>query len=178
VRAFADGLTLARACLGLPLLACLALGWSSAAWLLLMLGAASDALDGWLARRAGGGSVWGACLDPLADKLLVSAPFLWLLQQQCLPAVVVWLLLGRELVVSAWRGTDPAGAPASPAGKLKTVLQLTALLLLLWPPSWGGGEIATQLRGVGWWLVWPTLASSLLSAWFYLRPAPARLNQG
>jgi hypothetical protein len=48
------------------------------AWGLLLLGGISDAADGWLARRAGGGSAWGAQLDPLTDKILISAPLLWL----------------------------------------------------------------------------------------------------
>lgn len=74
LRRLADGLTLARGALGLPLLLALSLGWPWLAWGLLLLGGISDAADGWLARRAGGGSTWGAQLDPLTDKILISAP--------------------------------------------------------------------------------------------------------
>ncbi|QEY31660.1 CDP-diacylglycerol--glycerol-3-phosphate 3-phosphatidyltransferase [Synechococcus sp. RSCCF101] len=176
MRALADGLTLARALAALPLLLCLTQGRWALAWWLLLLGAATDALDGWLARRAGGGTAWGARLDPLADKLLVSAPLLWLLQAQRLPVLLVWLLLSRELLVSAWRSTSATGAPAALAGKVKTALQLIALLLLLWPPAWGPAALVALLQAAGWWLLWPMLALSLLSAWQYLRPPAAPLN--
>ncbi|HJN36626.1 MAG TPA: CDP-alcohol phosphatidyltransferase family protein, partial [Prochlorococcaceae cyanobacterium Fu_MAG_50] len=72
----ADGLTLARAVAGLPLMLFLLTDHQVLAWLLLLLGGLSDAADGWLARRAGGGSTWGARLDPLADKLLIAAPLI------------------------------------------------------------------------------------------------------
>ena len=78
LRSLADGLTAGRAVLGLPLILALGAGWQGLAWWLLLLGGLSDWLDGWLARRAGGGSVWGARLDPLTDKILISAPLLWL----------------------------------------------------------------------------------------------------
>ena len=78
MRKLADALTEGRALVGLPLLLALAAGQPALAWILLALGGLSDAADGWLARRAGGGSVWGARLDPLTDKILITAPLLWL----------------------------------------------------------------------------------------------------
>ncbi|MFM7395260.1 MAG: CDP-alcohol phosphatidyltransferase family protein, partial [Cyanobium sp.] len=74
LRRLADLLTLARAVIGLPLLLAMGAGQEVLAWWLLLLGGLSDWADGLLARRAGGGSVWGARLDPLTDKILVSAP--------------------------------------------------------------------------------------------------------
>ncbi len=71
----------------------LQVGWLSLAWLLLLLAALSDVVDGWLARRAGGGSSWGARLDPLADKLLLAAPIIWLASTNVLPLWSIWLLL-------------------------------------------------------------------------------------
>ena len=76
LRRLADLLTLARAVIGLPLLLAMGAGQEVLAWWLLLLGGLSDWADGLLARRAGGGSVWGARLDPLTDKILVSAPLL------------------------------------------------------------------------------------------------------
>ena len=67
-----------RSVAGLPLVLLLQLGQPALAWVLLLLAGLSDAADGWLARRAGGGSSWGARLDPLADKLLLAAPMIWL----------------------------------------------------------------------------------------------------
>ena len=182
-RRLADALTVARAVAGLPLILALDAGWEAVAWWLLLLGGLSDAADGALARRAGGGSVWGARLDPLTDKILIAAPLLWLAAQpawpQQLPLWAVWLLLARELLISGWRSGASGGGPASLAGKAKTVLQFASLLLLLWPMGWGlgfgtgqgTGGLASGLHQLGWWLFWPSLLLALSSAWSYLRQA-------
>jgi CDP-diacylglycerol--glycerol-3-phosphate 3-phosphatidyltransferase len=178
LRRLADLLTIGRALLGLPLLLALLAGWWETAWMLLLLGGLSDAADGALARRAGGGSVWGARLDPLTDKILISAPLLWLASQGSLPLWAVWLLLARELLISGWRSGQGTGGPASWSGKAKTILQFASLLLLLWPPTWGLGlanlgrgdlSPAVVLPVIGWWLFWPSLLLALSSAWGYLR---------
>ncbi|MCS5697892.1 CDP-alcohol phosphatidyltransferase family protein [Cyanobium sp. FGCU-52] len=169
MRRLADLLTLARAVIGLPLLLAMGAGQEVLAWWLLLLGGLSDWADGLLARRAGGGSVWGARLDPLTDKILVSAPLLALAAWGVLPLWAVWLLLARELLVSGWRAGQGSGGPASLAGKAKTLLQFGSLLLLLWPASW---PLAGRLHQAGWWLFWPSLALALSSAWGYLRPRP------
>lgn len=178
LRRLADAITIGRALLGLPLVLALAAGAQELAWLLLLLGGLSDAADGWLARRAGGGSVWGARLDPLTDKILIAAPLLWLAAQGSLPLWAVWLLLARELLISGWRAGQGSGGPASWSGKAKTILQFAALLLLLWPTSWtlglpaaAGGDLTLPiiLQTIGWWLFWPSLLLALSSAWGYLR---------
>ena len=94
-RRLADGLTIARAVVGLPLIVALSLGQAWLAWWLLLLGGFSDAADGWLARQAGGGSVWGARLDHLTDKILILAPLLCLVAAGSLPLCAIWLLLAR-----------------------------------------------------------------------------------
>ena len=165
-RQLADGLTLGRAVVGLPLILALASGQGVLAWLLLLAGGLSDWLDGLLARSAGGGSVWGARLDPLTDKILISAPLLWLGASGALPLWAIWLLLARELLISGWRASETSGGPASLGGKAKTVLQFASLLLLLWPAQWNA---ATQLHNLGWWLFWPSLLLALSSAVGYLR---------
>lgn len=175
LRRLADGLTAGRAVLGLPLILALSHGQQSLAWGLLLLGGLSDWADGWCARRAGGGSEWGARLDPLTDKILIAAPLLWLAAQpawpQQLPLWAVWLLLARELLISGWRRGASGGGPASLAGKAKTVLQFTSLLLLLWPSRWGLGLAAlpAALHQLGWWLFWPSLLLALSSARGYLQ---------
>jgi CDP-diacylglycerol--glycerol-3-phosphate 3-phosphatidyltransferase len=168
LRRLADALTLLRALLGLPLLLALAAGREPLAWFLLLLGGLSDAADGALARRAGGGTVWGARLDPLTDKILVSAPLIALVADGRLPAWAVWLLLARDLLISAWRTGQSTGAPASASGKAKTMVQFLALLLLLWPASWGPPGWVAALRDLGWWLFWPSLLLALSSAGAYL----------
>jgi CDP-diacylglycerol--glycerol-3-phosphate 3-phosphatidyltransferase len=170
----ATGPFIARAAIGLPVLLTLAAGWQATAWLLLLLGGLSDWADGALARRAGGGSVWGARLDPLTDKILISAPLLWLGATGVLPLWAVWLLLARELLISGWRAGQGSGGPAPAAGKAKTILQFASLLLLLWPCDWGLGTPATVglvewLHWGGLLLFWPSLLLALTSALGYLR---------
>ena len=169
-RTWADRLTLIRAVAGLPLVLALIGQQQALAWLLLVAGGLTDALDGWMARRAGGGSSWGARLDPLADKLLLVAPLLWLAANRTLPIWAVWLLLARELLISGWRRDAQDGAPASPWGKAKTILQFMSLLLLLWPDHWGNAAAVKTLQQVGLWLFWPSLVLALQSAVGYLRP--------
>ena len=170
LRTLANGLTIGRAVAGLPLILALQAGAAGLAWWLLLLAGLSDAADGWLARKAGGGSSWGARLDPLTDKVLIAAPLLWLAQTAALPLWAVWLLLARELLISGWRSQAADGAPASASGKAKTILQFLSLLLLLWSPTWIGHGMAVTL---GWWLFWPSLVLALSSALAYLKPRSA-----
>ncbi|MFM9109345.1 MAG: CDP-alcohol phosphatidyltransferase family protein [Prochlorococcaceae cyanobacterium] len=107
-------------------------------------------------------------LDPLTDKILVSAPLIALVADGRLPAWAVWLLLARDLLISAWRTGQSTGAPASASGKAKTMVQFLALLLLLWPASWGPPGWVAALRDLGWWLFWPSLLLALSSAGAYL----------
>ena len=170
LRSLANGLTIARAVAGLPLILALQAGWFDLAWWILLMAGLSDAADGWLARRAGGGSSWGARLDPLTDKVLIAAPLLWLASAGTLPLWAVWLLLARELLISGWRAQVSDGAPASSGGKAKTILQFLSLLLLLWPQSWLGPSV---VRWIGWWLFWPSLVLAISSAVGYLKPRSA-----
>ena len=107
---------------GLPFILALQQGWAVLAWWLLLLAGLSDAADGWLARRAGGGTSWGARLDPLTDKVLIAAPLLWFAASGTLPLWAIWILLARELLISGWRAGASDGAPASWGGKAKTIL--------------------------------------------------------
>jgi CDP-diacylglycerol--glycerol-3-phosphate 3-phosphatidyltransferase len=145
-------------------------GQASLAWILLLVGGLSDWADGWLARRAGGGSIWGAQLDPLTDKIFVLAPLLWLTQQQRLPLWALWLLISRELLISSWRGGQASGGAASMTGKAKTLLQFAALLLMLWPQKWLPPQVVSTIHGLGWCLFWPSLLLALCSALDYLKP--------
>jgi len=170
LRSTANGLTISRALLGLPMVIALGQGQASLAWILLLVGGLSDWADGWLARRAGGGSIWGAQLDPLTDKIFLLAPLLWLTQQQRLPLWALWLLISRELLISSWRGGQASGGAASMAGKAKTLLQFAALLLMLWPQKWLPPQVVSTIQGLGWCLFWPSLLLALASASGYLRP--------
>ena len=180
LRTLANGLTVLRGLLAVPLLLVLQWGWDWWAFWLLVLGAATDGIDGWLARRGGGGSVWGARLDPLCDKLLLLAPLLWLAGRSAgavgnsvasmvpPPLWAIWILLAREFLVTEWRSRHPHGAPAHWSGKLKTVSQFFCFGFLLWP---GAAQALTAAIGGG--LFWVALAMAWLSGIHYIKSSPA-----
>jgi CDP-diacylglycerol--glycerol-3-phosphate 3-phosphatidyltransferase len=103
---------------------------------LFVIAASTDALDGYLARRHAMTTRTGAWLDPLSDKLLVGAPIVVLAAQGDFPWWAAVIIVGREIAVSLLRvylGSRRASMPASVTGKVKAVLQMTAITLYLLP---------------------------------------------
>jgi CDP-diacylglycerol--glycerol-3-phosphate 3-phosphatidyltransferase len=135
----------------------IAAGWSGwLAWFLFLVAAASDWLDGYLARRLQQQSAFGICLDPIADKVLVLVVLITLLTLQQLPAIAlipVGLILTREVLVAGLReflALRQLPMPVTYLAKIKTALQLLCLTLLLLPlPS-------AQVGGQ--WLLWISAA--------------------
>ena len=134
-----NALTSARALLVIPVIGLIAIGDFSAALLVFLAAAATDAIDGPLARRRGGPTPLGAALDPLADKVLVVGTLVALALRGIAPAWAVVLILARELVAVDLRARSPQILGAGLDGKVKTVLQVAASLALLasaaWPPA-------------------------------------------
>src|SRR6187431_1617940 len=94
----------------------------------------TDWLDGYLARRRGQVTWIGQVLDPIADKLLISAALISLVQLDLAPAWIVAAIIGREFAVTALRSLAFSRGliiPASPLGKVKMVAQVVAILLLI-----------------------------------------------
>jgi CDP-diacylglycerol--glycerol-3-phosphate 3-phosphatidyltransferase len=94
----------------------------------------TDWLDGLIARRTNQVTRLGTLLDPVADKLLVSAALVSLVQVDMVPAWMAWVIIGRELAVTGLRGVALSMGvvvPASRLGKLKTVTQYVAVTLLI-----------------------------------------------
>ena len=165
-RLIANCLTIFRAIIGLPLIILLSNNLFVISWFIILLSAMSDFLDGYLARRAGDNSTFGTVLDPLADKLLICSPLLWLAHNQVLPIWSIWLLISRELLVTGWRSKAIKGGPASYQGKIKTVVQFLSILLIIWPEAFGGIDLAIHMHNIGYFLFWPSLLiaySSLIS---------------
>tara|TARA_Y100001968_G_scaffold320536_1_gene353592 strand:- start:175 stop:633 length:459 start_codon:yes stop_codon:yes gene_type:complete len=138
------------------------------AWVIFFIGGISDMADGFLARKAGNGSPWGAKVDPLTDKIFILAPLIWFVQQQILPVWSIWLLISRELIVSSWRSNLKSGGKASKSGKIKTVVQFISICMLLWPKGWGSSYVTTLINLVGWYLFWPSLVIAIISGIKYL----------
>ena len=94
----------------------------------------TDALDGWIARRQNTVSTFGKLMDPLADKLLVTAALVSLVSLQRLSAWVAMVIIAREFAVTGLRQLAMEHGeviPASMWGKLKTVFQVAMVLLLI-----------------------------------------------
>ena len=107
-------------------------------------GAATDGLDGYLARRWDTSTRTGQWLDPLADKTLVAAPIITLVAQDAFPLWAAVLILGRELAIAALRlflGSRGRSMPASLPAKVKTVVQIVAITLYVLPLCSGGGGL-------------------------------------
>ena len=135
--------------------------------------ALTDWADGWLARRLNQTSSFGAFLDPVADKFLVCAALLVLLQLDRVNALVALVIIGREIAISALREwMAQIGASRSVAvhmiGKLKTGAQMVAIPFLLYDGRLFG-VVDTRL-----WGTVAILGASVLTIWsmvYYLQKA-------
>ncbi|HSQ73238.1 MAG TPA: CDP-diacylglycerol--glycerol-3-phosphate 3-phosphatidyltransferase [Rubrivivax sp.] len=154
------------------------LGWDMAtknlvATVLFVLFAATDWLDGWLARRLNQTSAFGAVLDPVADKILICATLLVLLEQGRVDALVALIIIGREIAISALRAwMAHIGASGSVAvhmlGKLKTMAQMIAIPFLLYDGRLLG---LLHTRPWGTWLMYAAAVLTVWSMVYYLRKA-------
>ena len=154
------------------------LSWSSAtknlvATTLFVLFALTDWLDGYLARKLNQTSAFGAFLDPVADKFLICASLLVLLEHGRVGSLVALIIIGREIAISALREwMAQIGASRSVAvhmlGKLKTVSQMVAIPFLLYDASLFGIIDTRQ------WGSWLMVVAAVLTVWsmiYYLRKA-------
>ena len=135
--------------------------------------AATDWLDGYLARKLNQTSSFGAFLDPVADKFLVCACVLVLVHLQRADVFVALIIIGREIAISALREwMAQIGASKSVAvhmiGKLKTVAQMVAIPFLLFDGMLFG-LINTHAWGV--WLIWAAAVLTIWSMVYYLQKA-------
>ena len=144
-----------------------------AASALFVVMAITDWADGWLARRLNQTSAFGAFLDPVADKFLVCASLLILLQMHRVNALIALIIIGREIAISALREwMAQIGASRSVAvhmiGKLKTASQMGAIVLLLYDGDLFG-IVHTRLAGT--WLIYIAAALTVWSMVYYLQKA-------
>ena len=135
--------------------------------------AATDWLDGYLARKLNQVSSFGAFLDPVADKFLVCACVLVLVQLQRADVFVALIIIGREIAISALREwMAQIGASRSVAvhmiGKVKTVVQMVAIPFLLFDGILFG-LIDTRIWGL--WLIWIAAIMTVWSMAYYLKKA-------
>ncbi|MBK6728737.1 MAG: CDP-diacylglycerol--glycerol-3-phosphate 3-phosphatidyltransferase [Xanthomonadales bacterium] len=142
--------------------------------LMFAAGAITDWLDGWIARRFGQMSAFGAFLDPVADKLTVTVTLFLIVQADPSPlmAIVCAVIVGREITISAlreWMSEIGERRHVSVAGigKIKTIVQMVAISFLLWrEPIF---QIPIYLIGQG--LLFVAAVLTIWSAAIYMRAA-------
>ena len=163
-----NGLTYSRILLGLPIVLALITANNDIFILLLLIGGLTDFFDGYLARKYNHQTALGAKLDPLADKILLIGPMIWLVHENLVPLWSIWLIISRELFITSWRSNLASGGPASFQGKYKTTLQFISIALLLWPQNWGGYYTIYILNKVGYISFWICLFFTFTSAIKYI----------
>jgi CDP-diacylglycerol--glycerol-3-phosphate 3-phosphatidyltransferase len=141
--------------------------------LILLVAAATDVMDGYIARKRSEITTLGILLDPIADKLLISAAFISLVQMKLVPAWMVVIIIGREFIVVGLREIASAEGliiPASALGKTKMILQVLA----------GCAVILTakhpELRIPGLVLLWTVVVSAVISAIHYFHLFWSQIN--
>lgn len=138
------------------------------------LAAITDWFDGWVARTYDQTTPFGAFLDPVADKLMVAAALVLLVEVHATPwfAVPAIVIIGREIVISALREWmaelgKRASVAVSVIGKFKTAAQMAAIILLLFDNP----QEPTFLTNIGYVLLYVAAALTLWSMVVYLRAA-------
>ena len=136
------------------------------ALVIFLVAAGTDLLDGWLARRWKQITTVGTLLDPIADKLLISAALISLVQIRLVPAWIVIVIIGREFAVSGLRSIAAAEGytiRASDLGKTKMITQVIAISMVLLSIRWAA------LQGFAMLWMWGVVIFGLASAIQYFR---------
>jgi CDP-diacylglycerol--glycerol-3-phosphate 3-phosphatidyltransferase len=134
---------------------------------IFLIAAATDWLDGFVARRRGQVTTLGKLLDPIADKLLTVSAFIALVELKLAPAWMVVVIVGREFVVSGMRSIAASRGviiAASPWGKGKTISQVVAIALLILT---GTLERWIPYGNLGVAALWVVMGLALLSMFHY-----------
>ncbi len=144
--------------------------------LLFILAALTDWLDGYLARKMGLESKFGAFLDPVADKLMVAFVLVLIVQAEASPylAIAAGVIIGREIAIASLREWmaelgQRAKVKVSQLGKWKTTLQMTAIGMLLYHDDF----IGLPLNLMGYWLLY---VSAILTIWSMVQYLLAALS--
>jgi CDP-diacylglycerol---glycerol-3-phosphate 3-phosphatidyltransferase len=141
--------------------------------LILLIAAATDVMDGYLARTRKEITTLGILLDPIADKLLISAAFVSLVAMNLVPAWMVVIIIGREFVVTGLRdiaATEGLVIPASALGKTKMILQVVACCIVILAAKY------PALKTPGYALMWLVVLSAIASAVHYFQVFWSQVN--
>ena len=133
------------------------------AWIIILLGGFTDYLDGYFARKFELKSKLGAVLDPLADKVFIIIPLIWLCKYEVIPFWSLSIILIREFLISAFRGTKENGLPALKIAKYKTFLQFISLVILF------SNFNQFNFQYLGLIIYWISFALTIISSYSYFK---------
>lgn len=145
-----------------------------------VVAAASDSLDGYLARRFRQTTPLGAFLDPLADKLLVAAALISLVQRDQVSAAVAMVVIAREFAVTGLRmvaAVEGTVIPASRWGKAKTASQMLAIAVLIIESRWITPYWEPPGPHISSYLVWLMLILTVVSGVDYFVHAKQKIQE-
>ena len=155
------------------------------AFIIFVIAASTDWVDGYLARRWHATTRWGAILDPIADKVLVTGAILGVLTSGSVPQIAIpcGLILFREFAVSALRETvaGKVKLPVTTLAKWKTTLQLVALGAQLFARNWDGFGLEFEwlpyFQVFADVLIWMAAAITVWTGWEYFEKARRKMSQ-
>ena len=156
-------ITSIRLILTIPLIIFLETNNTLFVWIIIILGGITDYLDGYIAKKFELKTKIGAILDPLADKVFIIIPFVWLCKYEVIPFWSLSILLIREFLISAFRDTKENGLPALKIGKYKTFFQFISLLILF------SNFNQFQIQNIGIIIYWISFALTIVSLFSYLK---------
>ena len=145
----------------------------------------TDGIDGYLARKRGQITTMGMLLDPLADKLLIAAAFITLVQfnPSLVPAWIAVVIIGREFLVSGLRSiaaSEGFTIEASDLGKFKMVVQIVSVVAVILDHRWKEWPVGRYVFSVHWvalLAIWFMVVLSLVSAFDYFRAFWSKIDR-
>jgi len=153
------------------------------AFAVFVVASATDAVDGYIARKQNLITNFGKLMDPLADKVLTTAAFIVFVDMHIIPAWMVIVILAREFIITGLRGvaaSEGVVIAAGQSGKLKTVFQMVAICLILFDAaggSWAGAEaFGAFVAGAGLVCLWIAVVLTVYSGVEYLWQGRKLLN--
>lgn len=165
-------LTLARMLLAVPILVLMSAESTIYKWIacaLFGIASVTDYYDGFFARKYNAISNMGKFMDPIADKILVSAILIMLVVQNLIDPYMVILIITRDTLIGGLRAVAAADQiiiAAKPGGKWKTALQMSAIpFLIINPELWGSLPVIKVAYGT----LWLSTLLSLTSGWEYFQ---------
>ena len=146
-----------------PIIIFLEINLKNYVWFFIVIGGISDFADGFIAKKYNLKTSFGAIIDPLADKIFILIPFIWLCINQIIPFWSISIIIFREFFITSIRNSNKHGMPAISIAKYKSLFQFLSLLLLFYPYE------NIFIFDMGIIFYWISFVLCIYSSLFYLR---------